>query len=138
MVGCQRMQFLYIFMPFSKTFEREFFKSPHQILVPYVKVGSIKALDKWDLSSQCVTPIVAYFPSGGCQGFYTHNITKQLHDGLFPKERDYNQNSNKNSTFVEKFIKHKLCAPHKREIPKVKANYAQFIHGPTELSQRLV
>ena len=27
------------------------FKSSPQISVPYVKVGSIKALDKWDLNS---------------------------------------------------------------------------------------
>ena len=49
-------------MPFSKTFQREFFKSPPQILVPYVKAESAKASNKCDLSSQHVTPTIASFP----------------------------------------------------------------------------
>ena len=32
------------------------FKSPPQILVPHMKVGSTKALNRWDLNSQHATP----------------------------------------------------------------------------------
>ena len=48
-------------MPFSKTFQWEFLKSPLQISVPYVKVGTTKAFNKWDLSSQRVTPTIVSF-----------------------------------------------------------------------------
>jgi hypothetical protein len=37
------------------------FKSPPQISVPYVKVGSTEALNKWDLNSQHVTPTTTSF-----------------------------------------------------------------------------
>ena len=47
--------------PSRKTFRWEFFKSPPQISVPYVKVESILALNKWDLSSQHVTPTISSF-----------------------------------------------------------------------------
>ena len=50
-----------VFMPFSKTFQWESFKLPPQILVQYVKVRSIKALNRRDLSSQHVTLTTASF-----------------------------------------------------------------------------
>ena len=40
---------------------RVFFQLPPQISMPYVKVGSTKALNIWDLSSQYVIPTTVYF-----------------------------------------------------------------------------
>ena len=60
-----------IFMPFLKTFQWEFCKSPSQISMPYVKVGSTKILNRCDLSSQDVTPTTASISYGAHHGFHT-------------------------------------------------------------------
>jgi hypothetical protein len=52
-------------------------------------------------------------------------MSKQLHDGHFPKK----EVAVDLELFVEKFIIHSLSAPHKHVIPKLMVNYAHVIYG---------
>jgi hypothetical protein len=58
-----------------------------------------------------------------------HNITKQLHHGLFSKKEDVI----KKMIIIacQKFTLHIMSAPHKRKIPYLKDNHAHVIHEPT-------
>jgi hypothetical protein len=60
-----------------------------------------------------------------------------LDDGFIPKEkRGLNYKTLMNyGFFVENLIIHSLSAPHKREIPESKENYARPILVPTERNQ---
>ena len=49
-----------------------------QILVPYVKVGSIKALNRWNMSSQHVTPTIASVLEVAIKVVYVQFVTFYL------------------------------------------------------------
>ena len=62
--------------------------------------------------------------------FSCHNITKEVHDGQFLKERGCDLKKYDDlQLLVEKFIVHNMSASHKHGIPKLKENNAHVIRN---------
>ena len=66
---------------------------------------------------------------------YSHNITKQLHNGLFPKKEVAVKKKLIIYSYLSKSWVYSLSAPHKRVPLKLKENYAYVKPSPTEHNQ---